>query len=329
MIAKRKRVLTGSRPSGPVHVGNYFGAFGPALKLAEKYELFFFLADLHALNSSPTSKELLENSLNMVATMLALGLEPDECVFYSQSGAPEVNELAWMLSCIAPYGFLTRAHSFKDAQAKNIDVNMGVFEYPLLMAADILLYDADIVPVGQDQKQHLEMTRDFATRFNNKYGNCLTVPEPLISEAVAVVPGTDGEKMSSSKGNVITLLSNEKQWKKQIMGIKTDSLGVDDPKNPDTCIIFKLFQLIANKPEVEVMHDKYVSGGYGYGHAKQDLLKAMVERFAEPSEKYFNYLNKPDELRDIIASGSKVARGMAIAKLNLLQQKVGLIGRPF
>ncbi len=329
MIPKRKRVLTGSRPSGPVHIGNYFGALLPALELSKQGELFYFLADLHALNASQTSKELHENSLNMIATMMAMGLQPGQAVFYCQSGVPEVCELAWMLSCVAPLGMLMRAHTYKDAQAKNIEINMGVFNYPLLMAADILMFDADIVPVGKDQKQHLEMTRDFAQRFNNKYGDCLKLPDAYISEKVAIVPGLDGEKMSSSKGNVITLFASEKTWKKQVMAIQTDSLGVDDSKNPETCNVFKIYELFGTPEQVQELADKYKKGGYGYGHAKQDLLKLIVERFSAPSAVYFDLLSKPDDLRDILSKGSKIARQMATDKLNNLQNKVGLIGRPF
>ncbi len=326
MPQAKQRVLTGTRPSGSPHLGNYFGAFRPAIQLQDKYELFFFLADLHALNGPINKDQMTELSLDIVATMLACGLDPKRAVFYAQSTVPQTAELSWMLGCQASYGMMLRAHSFKDAQAKGNDVNMGVFNYPILMAADILLYDATIVPVGQDQKQHLEMTRDMAQRFNNRYGDVLTVPEPLISEAVALVPGRDGQKMSKSKGNVVSIFATDKQWKEQIMGIVTDAKGLNDAKDPDACTVFKLYSLLASKQEAQEMAAKYRAGGYGYGHAKQDLLAKIIAVFGPMRDQYLQLRQRPEHLRAVIQEGSERARLIAEQKMTEIQQAVGLLG---
>lgn len=323
-----KRVLTGSRPSGSPHLGNFFGALKPAIELGKNHELFFFLADFHALNEGVPREKMRADSLDLTATMLACGLDPAKNYFYAQSAVPEVNELAWILSCVAPYGMMNRSVAFKDAQQKGVEVNMGVFNYPILMAADILLYEPHLVPVGQDQKQHLEMARDFAQRFNNKYGEHFILPEPLISEQVAIVPGTDGEKMSKSKNNIVSIFASNKAWKKQIMGIVTSSEGLDEPKNPETCHVFALYRLLASEGEVDEMADKYRQGGYGFGHAKQDLLKKIEEVFGPMRDIYDDYMKRPDVLRDVIRTGSQRVRHIAVAKLNQLQESLGLIGRP-
>ncbi|MEY4630008.1 MAG: tryptophan--tRNA ligase [Pseudomonadota bacterium] len=326
---KKKRVLTGSRATGMPHLGNYFGAYKPAIDLQDRYELFLFLADFHALNEHYSPEENRRNSLILVAAFLACGLDPVKSLLYAQSAVPEVNELAWILSCQVPYGVMARAHSFKDAQAKGIEVNMGVFNYPILMAADILLFDANLVPVGQDQKQHLEMTRDMAQRFNHHFGQALVIPDPMISETVAIVPGTDGEKMSKSKNNTVALFASDKDWKKQVMNIVTDAKGLADSKNPDTCNVFKLFTLVANEGEVRAMREKYVAGGYGYGHAKMDLLEKMKVVFGPMRDNFDSWMQRPGDLRDILHEGSKKARSLATEKLNMVQEKLGLIGRPF
>jgi tryptophanyl-tRNA synthetase len=323
-----KRVLTGSRPTGSPHLGNYFGALKPAIELGIKYELFFFLADLHALNEGPTKEKMYEDSCDLTATMLACGLDLTRNHLFAQSAVPQVAELCWMLGCIAPFGMMQRSVAFKDAQAKGAEVNMGVFNYPLLMAADILLFDAELVPVGKDQKQHLEMARDFGQRFNAKYGEIFTIPEPLISEEVGLVPGTDGEKMSKSTGNVVSIFALDKVWKKQIAGIVTSSEGLDDPKNPDTCRIFFLYKLLARPDEITLMADKYRAGGYGFGHAKAELLNKMIEIFGPMREKYLELMNHKDDLRSIVQQGSIAVREKAILKLDQLQQAMGLLGRP-
>lgn len=325
-ISKRKRALTGSRPSGVPHVGNYLGAFLPAIELSKNYELFFFLADFHTLNVQPSKVQLHDQSITLAATMVALGLDPQEVVFYSQSGSPRVHELAWVLGCVTSYGLMSRAHSFKDAQAKGQDVNMGVFNYPLLMAADILLYDADIVPVGKDQKQHLEMARDMASRFNHQYKTkLLRLPEPRIGEGVGVVSGTDGEKMSSSKSNIISIFASEKQWKKQIMGIVTDSKGVADIKNPDSCPVFKIYSLLSSNEEAEQMRASYLDGNYGYGQAKQELFELVKRTFSSSSDRFFELVKRPDDVRDIIATGSRKAALVADKKIEELYEVLGLI----
>lgn len=328
-LKRKKRVLTGSRPSGSPHIGNYFGAYLPIIRLQEQYDFFFFLADFHTLNANYTPAEMRAQSYEMIATLIACGLDPAKGLIYAQSAVPEVTELAWMLACQAPYGMLTRAHSFKDAQAKGNDVNMGVFNYPILMAADILLFDADVVPVGQDQKQHLEMTRDFAQRFNNRYGEHLILPEPLISEDVAVVPGADGEKMSKSKNNYISIFATDKEWKKQVMAIVTSLATLEEPKDPTACNVFALYKLLATKDETEVMAAKYRAGNYGFGHAKLELLEKIKERFGPLRDRYNDLMSRPEELRAIIHAGSARARVIAQAKMERLQDAVGVIGRPY
>lgn len=326
MPQTKQRVLTGSRPSGSPHFGNYLGAFKPAIDLQEKYELFFFLADYHALNENFSKQHMHDFSLDMTATMLACGLDPKQSLFFAQSAVPQTVELAWILGCQTPYGMMLRAHSFKDAQAKGKEVNMGLFDYPTLMSADILLYDAKVVPVGQDQKQHLEMARDVAQRFNNRYGEVLTLPDPLISDKLGLVPGTDGQKMSKSKGNVISIFATDKVWKQQIMSIVTDAAGLNDPKDPEACVVYKIYQLLASEAEAKVMAEKLRAGGYGYGHAKQDLLAKVVEIFGPKRDAYLKYLQNPDDLRQIIFDGSKRARAYAEQKMAQVQTAVGVLG---
>ncbi len=329
IVQRKKRVLTGSRPSGSPHLGNYFGAYKPLIDLQDGYDFFCFLADLHTLNAQGTPAEMRANSYDMIATLMACGLDPARGCFFAQSAVPEVTELGWIIGCQAPYGMLTRAHSFKDAVAKGIDVNMGVFNYPVLMAADILLYDADVVPVGQDQKQHLEMTRDFAQRFNNRYGSVFVIPEPLISDEVGLVPGTDGEKMSKSKNNVISIFATDSVWKKQVMTIVTDPAPLEAPKNPDTCNVFALYKLLGTEAEIAALAAKYRGGNYGYGHAKLELLEKVKERFGPPRDRYFELVKRPDDLRQIILEGSRKARAIAQEKMATVQAAVGVLGRPF
>lgn len=326
---KRKRVLTGSRPSGSPHLGNYFGAYKPLIDLQDGYDFFCFLADFHALNGDATPAEMRGHSYDMIATLLACGLDPARGCFFAQSAVPEVCELAWIIGCQASYGMLTRAHSFKDAVAKGLDVNAGVFNYPVLMAADILLYDAHVVPVGQDQKQHLEYTRDFAQRFNHRYGDVFVIPDPIISDEVGLVPGTDGEKMSKSKNNVVSIFATDKEWKKQIMTIVTDPTPLEDPKNPDTCNVFAIYKLVSTKDEQAVMAAKYRGGNYGYGHAKLELLEKVKERFGPLRDRYFELVKRPDDLRQIILEGSRKARDIAQVKMAKVQEAVGVLGRPY
>jgi len=325
-MQKDPRVLTGSRTTGAPHLGNYFGAFKPAIDLQDKYELFLFLADFHALNERFTRQEMNSQSWEMIATLLACGLDPKRSLLYAQSLVPEVNELVWILACQAPYGMLLRAHSFKDAQAKGLEVNMGLFNYPILMAADILLYDANLVPVGKDQKQHLEMTSDFAQRFNNRYGEVLVIPEPLISDDVGLVPGIDGEKMSKSKGNHVPIFATDKVWEERVKSIVTDAKGLNDPKDPDSCNVFALYKLLATPEECAEVATKYRAGGYGYGHAKMALLAKLKEVFGPKREKFNELMKRPDDLRDIVTTGSRKARDVAVKKLSKIYDALGLIG---
>lgn len=325
----KKRILTGLQPSGSPQLGNYFGAIKPAIELGSRKdaELFLFLADLHTLNTRQDAKTNHQNSLELAATLLACGLDPQKNLFYSQSSVPEVCELMWILACQAGYGLLQRAHSFKDKQAKGEEINCGLFNYPILMAADILLYDADQVPVGKDQKQHLEMTHDIAQSFNHKYGEVFKLPEPIISEDVGVVPGTDGEKMSKSKGNVIAIFASDKEWKKQVMSIVTDSKTLEDKKDPATCNVVKLFKLVASPSELKTMEENYLGGGTGYGHAKTALLEKIKAVFTPMRDKYEDWLRRPDDLRDVIFEGSKRASALAQPKLDQVQEALGLLGR--
>lgn len=329
MTERKRRVLTGARPSGLPHLGNYYGAFKPLLELQESYDLFFFLADLHALNGSDSAAELRQQSMVMMATLLACGLDPTKSLLYAQSAVPEVCELAWILGCQAPFGMLTRAHSYKDAVAKGLDVNMGVFNYPVLMAADILLFDADVVPVGQDQKQHLEMTRDFAQRFNHRYGQVLHLPEPRISEELALVPGTDGEKMSKSKHNVVSVFATDADWKRQVMSIVTGTQSLAEAKDPNVCTVFTLYKLLSGASEAAAMAERYRAGGYGFGHAKAALIDQLKLVFGPMRELYFDWLKRPDDMRDLLLKGSSDARRLAQHKLEQVQAAVGVIGRPF
>jgi len=329
MTERKRRVLTGARPSGLPHLGNYYGAFKPLLELQESYDLFFFLADLHALNGSDSAAELRQQSMVMMATLLACGLDPTKSLLYAQSAVPEVCELAWILGCQAPFGMLTRAHSYKDAVAKGLDVNMGVFNYPVLMAADILLFDADVVPVGQDQKQHLEMTRDFAQRFNHRYGQVLHLPEPRISEELALVPGTDGEKMSKSKHNVVSVFATDADWKRQVMSIVTGTQSLAEAKDPNVCTVFTLYKLLSGASEAAAMAERYRAGGYGFGHAKAALIDQLKLVFGPMRELYFDWLKRPDDMRDLLLKGSSDARRLAQRKLEQVQAAVGVIGRPF
>lgn len=324
---KSKRILTGLQPSGLPHLGNYFGAIKPAIKLGQTAEhLFLFLADFHILNLCNPRDLNREYGLDLAATLLACGLDPDKNLLYAQSAVPEVCELMWVLSCQAGFGFLSRAHSFKDKQARGVEVNCGLFNYPILMAADILLYDADLVPVGKDQKQHLEMTRDMAQKFNNMYGEVFKLPEPLISDDVGVVPGLDGEKMSKSKNNVISIFATDAQWKKQVMAIVTDSKELEESKDPESCNVYKIYKLLVTKDETLAMYDALKAGGYGYGHAKKALLEKIKEVFTPMRDKYDDWVKRPDDIRDVILKGSKRARVMAQDKLDQVQGALGLLG---
>lgn len=321
------RVLTGVQSTGTPHLGNLLGAILPAIELSKnpENESFFFIADLHSLTQIKDANELTENTYATAAVWLACGLNPEKTVFYRQSDVPIVTELTWYLLSFYPYSRLTLAHSFKDKQDRLEDVNGGLFTYPILMAADILLYDAEVVPVGKDQLQHLEMTRDVASRFNAKMGDTFVLPADKIQEDHMLIPGTDGEKMSKSRNNTINIFLPEKQLRKQVMSIETDSKSLEEAKDPSTCHVFALYKLLASQPEIDCMTDNYLKGGYGYGHAKQALFELIVSRFKGEREK-FNYLmSNRNELDEILKMGATKADKVASAVLKRVRAQLGLV----
>jgi len=319
------RILTGVQSTGTPHLGNLLGAVLPAIAMAEEAEneSFLFIADLHSLTQIKDGTTLRQHTFNTAAAWLACGLDTDKTVFYKQSDVSEVTELAWYLNCFYPYQRLTLAHSFKDKADRLQDVNAGLFSYPMLMAADILLYDADIVPVGKDQLQHLEMTRDVGARFNNQQGETFVLPQAKIQEATQYVPGTDGEKMSKSKNNIIDVFLAEKKLRKQIMGIKTDSTPLEDPKDPEKCNVFALYSLLANPAQIEALRQQYLAGGMGYGHAKQALFELIMETFEEPRKRYDYYQANPAEVTIALTKGAKKAREIAHEVLLRVRNKIG------
>ena len=286
-------------------------------------ESFLFIADLHSLTQIKEGETLRKHTFNTAAAWLACGLDTDKTVFYKQSDVSEVTELAWYLNCFYPYQRLTLAHSFKDKAARLQDVNAGLFSYPMLMAADILLYDAEIVPVGKDQLQHLEMTRDVGARFNNQQGETFVLPQAKIQEATQYVPGTDGEKMSKSKNNTIDVFLPEKQLRKQIMGIKTDSTPLEDPKDPDNCTVFALYSLLANPGQIEVLREQYLAGGMGYGHTKQALFELILDTFDSPRKRFNYYQENPAEVTIALTKGAEKARQIAHKVLLRVRSKIG------
>ena len=319
------RILTGIQSTGTPHLGNILGAIIPALKLANEAEneSFLFIADMHSLTQIKDSAQLKENSYATAATWLAFGLDTNKTVFYRQSDVPQVSELMWYLLCLYPFNRLSLAHSFKDKADRMDDVNGGLFTYPILMAADILLYDATIVPVGKDQKQHLEMTRDVANRFNLKYGETFILPEEKIEEDTMLVPGTDGEKMSKSRGNYIDVLLPEKALRTQIMSIVSDSTPLEEPKDPSKCATFALYKLIANESETDQMRKNYLAGNYGYGHAKQALFELILTKFAVPREKFSALMADKSQIDTALRIGAEKAKLVADEVLNRVRTKVG------
>ncbi len=319
------RILTGIQSTGTPHLGNILGAIIPALKLAKEAEneSFLFIADMHSLTQIKDSAQLKENTYATAATWLAFGLDTNKTVFYRQSDVPQVSELMWYLLCLYPFNRLSLAHSFKDKADRMDDVNGGLFTYPILMAADILLYDATIVPVGKDQKQHLEMTRDVANRFNLKYGETFILPEEKIEGVTMLVPGTDGEKMSKSRGNYIDVLLPEKALRTQIMSIVSDSTPLEDPKDPSKCATFALYKLIANESEITQMQKNYLAGNYGYGHAKQALFELILTKFAVPREKFSALMADKSQIDTALRIGAEKAKLVADEVLNRVRTKVG------
>ena len=319
------RILTGIQSTGTPHLGNILGAIKPAIEMANdsKNESFLFIADMHSLTQIKDAETLRNNTYSVAATWLAFGLDINRVTFYRQSDVPQTAELSWYLSCFFPYQRLTLAHSFKDKAGRLEDVNAGLFTYPMLMAADILLYDAEIIPVGKDQLQHIEITRDVASRFHAKMGETFVLPEGKIQENTKLIPGTDGSKMSKSKNNLINIFLSDKKLRKQIMGIETDSTPLEEPKNPDTCNVFALYKIIASEEKTAVMRANYENGGYGYGHAKQALFELITETFSEQREKYNHYINNLDEIDDALKIGAQKAGKVADEVLKRVRDKVG------
>jgi tryptophanyl-tRNA synthetase len=284
---------------------------------------YLFIADLHSLTQIKQGATLRENTYSVAATWLAFGLDTEKVVFYRQSDVPQVAELSWYLSCFFPYQRLTLAHSFKDKADRLEDVNAGLFSYPMLMAADILLYDANFVPVGKDQKQHIEITRDVAERFNHLMGESFVIPEAVIQEEVMIIPGIDGEKMSKSRDNTINIFATEKELKKQVNSIITDSTPLEEPKNPDTCNVVKIYALVANAEQTNALKEKYRAGNFGYGHAKKELLDLILEKFAEPRQKYVELMNNKEEIDRLLKVGAEKAATTANRVLSRVRTKLG------
>lgn len=319
------RILTGIQSSGKPHLGNLLGAILPAIELSRQgsNESFFFIADLHSLTTIK-DKSIREDNVNAVAAAwLACGFDTEKNLFYRQSKIPAVCELAWYLNCYTPFPMLANAHSFKDKADQLSDVNAGLFTYPVLMAADILLYDANLVPVGKDQKQHLEITRDIASSFNHRYGDTFVLPEARIDEHLMTIPGTDGRKMSKSYGNVIDIFLPEKKLKKNVNEIITDSTPLEEPKDPDTCNVFALYQTVASAEQVASLRKKYLAGNFGYGHAKKELLEVLLDRFAEARSQYDHYMQNLPELEERLAQGEKRATEIANEVMQRVKEKIG------
>ena len=319
------RILTGVQSTGTPHLGNLLGAILPAIEMANspKNESFIFIADMHSLTQIKDGKLLKENTYSVAATWLACGLDINRSIFYRQSDVTQVTELSWYLSCFFPYQRLTLAHSFKDKADRLEDVNAGLFTYPMLMAADILLYDAELVPVGKDQLQHLEMARDVANRLNNIVGDTLIAPEAKIQENVKLVPGTDGAKMSKSRNNIINIFLTDKKLRKQVMAIKTDSTPLEEPKNPDTDNVFAIYKLLASDEQIIEMRANYEGGNYGYGHAKQALYELIILKFATIRERYNHFMENKDEIDAALAIGSNKASIVANKVLKRVRTKIG------
>jgi tryptophanyl-tRNA synthetase len=320
------RILTGIQSSGKPHLGNILGAIKPALELSKqsKEPAFFFIADLHTLTSSRDAEKNKENTFHVAMAWLACGLDTEKDVFYLQSDVPEVCELAWILNCFTPFPMLANAHSFKDKSENLSMVSAGLFTYPVLMAADILMYDAHLVPVGKDQKQHLEMTRDIASAFNHQLGETFVLPEAFIQEEIMTIPGTDGRKMSKSYNNYINIFDDEKSLKKSIMSIVTDSTPLESPKNPDNCNVFALYKLLATPKQTNDLKTKYLAGNFGFGHAKNLLFELILEVFKKERENYQYYLKNPDFVQEQLLKGSQKAREVGSSVLKRVRNKLGL-----
>ena len=320
------RILTGIQATGTPHLGNLLGAIIPAIELSKQSEneSFLFIANMHSLTQIKNAAELKKNTYEIAAAWLACGLDTEKTFFYRQSDIPEVCELSWYLSCFFPYQRLTLAHSFKDKADRLEDVNAGLFTYPVLMAADILLYDAEVVPVGKDQLQHLEMARDMGARFNHQMGEVFVLPNAELQEDTKYVPGTDGQKMSKSRGNIINIFLPEKELKKQVMGIETDSKTLEEPKDPETDKVFAIYKLIATPEETAVLEQKYLAGNFGYGHAKTELLNLILTKFAKERELFSYYMNNLPKLKQKLQEGADKTRKVASETLKRVRESLGM-----
>ena len=321
------KILTGIQATGTPHLGNLMGAIMPAIQMANQpeNESYLFIADLHSVTQIKEGETLRENTYSVAAAWLAFGLDISKVVFYRQSDVPQTTELSWYLSCFFPFQRLTLAHSFKDKADRLEDVNAGLFSYPMLMAADILLYDAEFVPVGKDQLQHIEITRDVASRFNHQMGEVFVLPEAKIQEDTMYIPGTDGQKMSKSRGNIINIFLDDKALRKQIMSIETDSTPLEEPKNPDTCHVFALYKLLASEEQIATMRGNYLGGNYGYGHAKQAFYELLLDTFKTEREKYNYYMQNLTEVDRALAEGAAKASKKATEVLQRVRQKLGFL----
>lgn len=323
-MVSNKRVLTGIQPSGTLHLGNYFGTMRQSIEAQDTNQCFYFIANYHAMTSCPRPEDLRARTMQVAIDFLACGIDPEKTVFWRQSDVPQVQELAWFLSCVCPMGLLERCHSYKDKLAHGLEATHGLFAYPALMAADILLFHADYVPVGKDQKQHLEVTRDLAMAFNRRFGDTLTIPDAIIQPDVAVIPGLDGQKMSKSYNNTIELFGEGKAIRSKFMKIKTDSTPVEDPKNPDTCNVFLLYRLMATTEEAEALRQQYLAGGMGYGVAKQLLFEKYTDYFAEARARRAELMANPAKVEEILQEGARKARAVAEESMLKIRAAVGL-----
>ncbi|MFA6221137.1 MAG: tryptophan--tRNA ligase [Desulfomonilaceae bacterium] len=318
------RVLSGIQPSGALHLGNYLAMMKPMISYMDRSLLFVFIVNLHAMTSVTDGERLAEGTLEAASDFLALGLDPDRSIFWVQSDVPEVVELSWILTCVTPMGLLERCHSYKDKIAKGISPNHGLFAYPVLMAADILLYQANVVPVGKDQKQHIEVTRDIAVKFNGVYGETFVVPDGEINDQVATVPGVDGQKMSKSYGNTIEIFLDEKALRKKVMSVKTDSTPVDQPKDPETCSLFQIYRHFASEDRVRDVKRMYIEGGASYGAIKKELVEILWEMFRSQRLEKKKLMADPGHIRSILADGARKAREIAFPTIEDVRKKVGI-----
>lgn len=323
-VHMKKRVLTGIQPSGRLHIGNYFGTIKRMIDYQETSELFLSIVNLHSLTTLSDGQALKKMTLDAAADMLALRIDPNQSYFWVQSDVPEVAELAWILSCVTPMGLLERAHAYKDKTAKGLQANLGLFNYPVLMTADILINQTNVVPVGKDQTQHMEMARDIAIKFNNQYGDVFTVPEAEIPKEIAVIPGTDGQKMSKSYGNTIPIFASDAEWKKAVMSIVTDSKGVEESKDPETNTIYQLYKLMATPTEAKALADQFKKGGLGYGDAKKKLLEKLIATFGPLRDKRKYYTENPKEVEAILAQGAEKVRPISLETMEKVRKATGL-----